>query len=421
MEEIRPFPAIIIADKDDAYSISEFSSLIGEIGLSNIQTFIQKIDNPDKRTYIGKGKVSEIYFYIQDFINNSDYSLDDVVVCCNFQLTGLQKNNLEKLLNVRILDRSFVIFTIFEKNAKTKEAKLQVEIAKLKYLKGQLVDEKASYSQVTSGKGHNKGEGEKKIELNRRVIEEVINFRKNELASIKSSRSNMRSERRNSPITKISIVGYTNVGKSTLMNALINHANKYPNKKVLARNSLFATLETSTRLISSFPYPSFILTDTVGFVSELPTTLVESFRSTLEEVTESDLIIHVVDISNPNYKKQIETTNNILKDIGVNNIPSIYLYNKYDLLYENPSTLLNKNEMYCSLKNDEDVIEILDFISSSIASTWEKKEVLFPYEYDFYTFVSDNYVKRYSQKENGYQCTVYINPKTKYKYNYLFE
>ena len=414
-------PSIFVFGNDDSYEHYEFISLCREAGFDGFKSFAQKIDYPDKRTYIGKGKVLEIAEYCREYCQNEKIELSNFVVAFNFELTGLQKKNLEDVLNCVVVDRAFVIFKIFEKNAKTKEAKLQVEIAKLKYLKNQLVNEKASYAQVTSGKGHNKGEGEKKIELNRRIIEETIKNRKNELEEIKLSRKNMRNQRLNSTYPKISIVGYTNVGKSTLLNALLQASLRRTDKNVLARNSLFATLETSTRFVACYPYPAFLITDTVGFVSNLPIELVESFKSTLEEIKESDLIIHVVDLSSPFKNMQIEATNNVLKDLGCENIPTIYLLNKYDLIFENPSFLPKENEMFCSLKDDEDIDQILKFISLNIAKTWDFLKIMFPYDKDFNSFLLDNYVLSFSQKENGYQCAAYINPKTKYKYNYLFE
>lgn len=405
---------------EELYLINEFKALLHEAGFSSKHMFIQNLKEVDPKTYFGKGKLDEVAGFCHKF-NGSSEDFDKITyIACNFDLTALQKKNIENITGLDVIDRTNVILNIFEKNAKTKEAKLQVEIAKLNYLKNHLINENASYSQVTSGGGaHNKGEGEKKIELNRRAIRRAILLKSRELESIKLSRRNSRNKRKNSPIFKVGIVGYTNVGKSTLVNALLDYCKKDENKSVLSRDSLFATLETSTRSIDSFRYPSFLVTDTVGFCSDLPTCLIDAFRSTLEEIVESDLLIHVVDVSSPFKQLQIDTTNQILKEIGVEDIPLIYFYNKYDLLINPLPTLPKDNELYISLKDGNDIDQILDFIYGTLFKG-PTIEVIFPYEKNFKEFLSDNYVLKYEEKENGYKCSVKMNPKTEYKYNYLF-
>ena len=406
---------------EELYLINEFKSLLGEAGFSSKHMFIQNLKEVDPKTYFGKGKIEEVANFCRSFNASCEPSERISYIACNFDLSALQKKNIEKIIGLDVIDRTNVILNIFEKNAKTKEAILQVEIAKLNYLKNHLINEKASYSQVTSGGGkHNKGEGEKQLELNRRVIRKSIMVKSKELESIKMARRNSRNKRKNSPIFKIGIVGYTNVGKSTLVNSLLEYCKKNENKSVLSRDSLFATLETSTRLIDGFRYPSFLVTDTVGFCSDLPICLIDAFRSTLEEITESDLLIHVVDVSSPFKQLQIDTTNQILKEIGVDNIPLIYFYNKYDLLINPLPTLPKENELYISLKDGNDMEQILDFIYKSLFKE-PAIDVVFPYEGNFKEFLSDNYVLRYEEKENGYKCSVKMNPKTIFKYNYLLK
>lgn len=311
------------------HSQNEFKMLLHEIDLEVVEFFSQNIETIDKGTYIGVGKLQEVAAYYHQY---NEENPDDPIslIACNFELSGLQKKNISRITCAEIIDRTFVILDIFEKNAKTREAKLQVSIARLQYLKNHLIDEHASYSQVTSGSGHNKGKGEKQIELSRRQINNAINQKKKELESIKLSRRNSRTARLNNPIPKICIVGYTNAGKSTLMNRLVSLGKE--DKTVLEKNALFATLETATRGISVFGYPSFFLTDTVGFISNLPVYLIDAFRSTLEEIKEADLLVQVVDISDPFKEEEIETTKSIIKDLEADNIPMINIYNKYDLL-----------------------------------------------------------------------------------------
>lgn len=397
-------------------SLFEFICLLDTAGIIPIASFKQKVEKPATATYFGTGKLMEIAFAIAQ-ARESGEQIDFIV--CNFDLTAVQQKNIEQVCNINVLDRTYIILRIFELNAKTKEARLQVDIAKMEYLKNRLINNQASYSQVTSGSGHNKGEGEKKIELNRRKIADIIAFKTKELEEIKNSRRTMRNSRLASSCPKIAIVGYTNVGKSTLLNRLLDHAKKDTNKAVLAENKLFATLQTSTRLINTYKLPNFLVTDTVGFVSNIPTCLVKSFRSTLEEIKEADLLVHVVDISNENYEYQIKATNSVLEEIGVKDIPTVFILNKYDLLKEGPTSLPKENEFYSSMK-DDNIDDVIRFIVDSFSKNWERKDVVFPYEKDFNSFSSDNYVESCVQKENGYHCTVRLNPKTLFKYSFLF-
>ena len=392
---------------------NEFKMLLHEINLEVVEYFSQNIETIDKATYIGVGKLQEVAAYYQQY--NEENPEDPItLIACNFELSGLQKKNISRITCAEIIDRTFVILDIFEKNAKTREAKLQVSIARLQYLKNHLIDEKASYSQVTSGSGHNKGKGEKQIELSRRQINNAINQRKKELETIKLSRRNSRVSRLNNPIPKICIVGYTNAGKSTLMNRLVSLSKE--DKTVLEKNALFATLETATRGISVFGYPSFFLTDTVGFISHLPIYLIDAFRSTLEEINEADLLVQVVDISDPFKEEEIATTKSIIKDLEADNIPMINIYNKYDLLGGSANFIPKEDELMVSLLNEEDVVEALRFIVSNVTKNWEKRTISLPYSIDFVTFSKENYVISKIEKEDCYVCEVFLNPAFKYKY-----
>ena len=392
---------------------NEFAMLLKEVNYEVLTYFSQNIETIDKATYVGVGKLFEIAHFIKNY--NEEHQEDPIVLlACNFELSGLQKKNISEIMDVEVIDRTFVILDIFEKNAKTKEAKLQVEIARLQYLKNHLINEKASYSQVTSGSGHNKGKGEKQIELSRRQISNAINQKKKELESIKLSRRNMRSARINNPIPKICVVGYTNAGKSTLMNRLLGLSKE--DKTVLEKNALFATLETSTRSISVYGYPTFFLTDTVGFVSHLPIYLVDAFRSTLEEIKEADLLVQVIDISDPFKEEEVATTKDIIKDLGADSIPMINIYNKYDLLAGFADFLPKEDELMVSLLSEEDVIDALKFIVSNVTKNWEKHHLVLPYSVDFASFSKENYVINKIEKEDCYECDVFLNPAFKYKY-----
>ena len=392
---------------------NEFALLLKEINCEVVAYFSQNIETIERSTYVGVGKLLEVSAYYHKY---NEENPDDPIslVACNFELTGLQKKNISSHVGAEIIDRTFVILDIFDKNAKTREAQLQVNIARLQYLKNHLVNEMASYSQVTSGSGHNKGKGEKQIELSRRQINYAITQKKKELESIKLSRRNMRVSRLNNPIPKICIVGYTNAGKSTLMNRLVNLSKE--DKTVLEKNALFATLETATRGISIYGYPSFFLTDTVGFISHLPIYLVDAFRSTLEEIKEADLLVQVVDISDPFKEEEIATTKEIIKDLGADQIPMINIYNKYDLLGGPVNFLPKEDELFVSLLDEDDAIEALKFIVSNVTKNWEHCQIELPYSVDFATFSKENYVISKKEKEDSYICEVLINPAFKYKY-----
>ena len=417
MDDVLSKAIVISVGKNNSIELNhaqnEFALLLKEINYQVVEFFSQNIDSIENSTYVGAGKLAEVAaFYHRYNEENPDSPIE--LVACNFELTGLQKKTISQHVGAEIIDRTFVILDIFEKNAKTREAKLQVSIARLQYLKSHLVDEKASYSQVTSGSGHNKGKGEKQIELSRRQINKAVAQKKKELEEIKLSRRNMRVSRLNNPIPKICIVGYTNAGKSTLLNRLVSMSKD--NKTVLEKNALFATLETATRGISIYGYPSFFLTDTVGFISNLPIYLVDAFRSTLEEIKEADLLVQVVDISDPFKEEEIATTKQIIKDLEADQIPMINIYNKYDLLGGAANFLPKEDEMFVSLLEKEDVEETLKFIVSNVTKNWERHQVELPYSIDIVSFSKENYVVSKKEKEDGYLCDVFLNPAFKYKY-----
>lgn len=374
----------VINKEDITYKHLEMLDLLKTLEISPNYFVKQELSEPYTKTYLGSGKVHEIYELIMT------YNIDLVV--CNFDLTPVQYMALKDKFDVEILDRTGVILQIFSRKAKSKEARLQAEIANLKYLKSRLVDKEANYSQVTSGGGfRNKGSGEKQIDLDRNKYKVLLKRKEVELEKLVVQRKNNRKTRFNLPV--MAIVGYTNAGKSTLLNQLLKKSNTKESKSVIQEDKLFATLETSTRLIDIYEYPYFLLTDTVGFISNLPTMLVEAFKSTLEEISDADLLIHVVDVSNPNYLEQINVTKSILKELNCENIPTVYLYNKIDKCKSVPF-IPKRNELLVSLKDFEDLKQILDLIFNEIKEKWEYLELEVPFSKNVYM------IKKYGFVEN---------------------
>lgn len=394
----------------------EIVNLLASLDMEAVRIYSQNIDEPYKTTYIGSGKVDEIKTYLR--------ALDNVeAIVFNCDLTPLQFRTLKDEFHKEILDRTGIILQIFALRAKTREAKLQVEIATLQYLKARLVEHEANFSQVTSGGGaHNKGSGEKQIDLDRYKYRVLLAQKNKELEQLVNQRAHNRNRRNSTELPVIAIVGYTNAGKSTLLNTFIE-ANKTSNeKKVLQEDRLFATLETSTRYIDLTDYPAFLLTDTVGFIDNLPTTLIKAFRSTLEEIRDADLLIQVVDVSDSEYQKQIETTNNTLKEIGVSeDIPMIYLYNKVDKLESMPF-IPNEDSMFTSLKSTDDILDITKLIFKHIAKDWNETHIFLPYSENLYALRKMALILDIKENDEGYLIKCLADKKTQSIYqDYLIK
>lgn len=347
-------------------------ALDGEVVLS----VSQNRDVIDKSLYIGKGKALEIKDYCE--------KLEATVVVFNNELTGSQVKNLEEVIGCKVIDRTNLILDIFNERARSKEAKLQVKLAKLKYTLPRLSALRSGFSRQAGGIGA-KGVGEQQIELDRRTIKRDIVSISNQLKEIEKNRNEIRKKRINSKEPLISLVGYTNAGKSTLINKLISY-DKDENEKVkevFVKDMLFATLDTYVREGKLLNGSKAMYVDTVGFVSDIPHNLVESFKSTLEEIRYSDLILHVVDISNVNVDEQIKVTNDMLKNLDCDSKNIIYVFNKVDKLEdENVKYLYSniENKVYISAKRDEDIVLLLEKIESVLFSFAKTVKLLVPYD-----------------------------------------
>ncbi|MBP1989862.1 GTPase HflX [Paenibacillus eucommiae] len=357
---------------DFAYSMEELNNLAAACQIEVVGELSQKAARVVASHYIGTGKIQELSALIEQ--------QEASVVICNDELSPSQLRNLEASLECKVIDRTILILDIFAERAKTREAQLQVEVAQLQYMLPRLVGLRESLGRQGGGAGFkNRGSGETKLELDRRKIEERITALQTELEKLVARRQTQRKQRYKNEVPVVCLVGYTNSGKSSLMNAMIETHNPRAHKQVLAQDMLFATLETSVRSINLSDRKSFLLTDTVGFVSQLPHHLVKAFRSTLEEVAEADLLIHVVDISNSEYEQQIAVTNQTLKELGAEQIRTIFTYNKADLIdHEYP--LIEEDIIYLSAKQQIGIHELTQLIRERIFQSYMQCEIVIPYD-----------------------------------------
>lgn len=292
-------------------NLNELAFLAETAGAVTIKTFIQKLQQPDSKTFIGKGKLEEVAAYLKRHPAH--------IIIFDDELSGSQITNIEKATDVKTIDRSDLILDIFARRAKTARAKAQVELAQYQYILPRLRGMWKHLERLGGGIG-TRGPGETEIETDRRIVRDKISLLRKRLQEIDKQSFTQRKER--GEFIRVSLVGYTNVGKSTIMN-LVSKSD------VFAENKLFATLDTTTRKVV-FETTPFLLSDTVGFIRKLPHHLIESFKSTLDEVREADLLLHVVDISHPKYEEQMNTVNKTLQEIGAIDKPVISVFNKID-------------------------------------------------------------------------------------------
>ncbi|HKL79103.1 MAG TPA: GTPase HflX [Mobilitalea sp.] len=348
-EERLILVGVALSDNDDtAQSLEELEELCNTAGAVVVGKIIQNRESIHPGTYIGKGKMDEV--------RELAIQMEATGVICDDELSSIQLKNLQDVLQTKVLDRTVLILDIFAKRAATKEGKIQVELAQLKYRSTRLVGLRNSLSRLGGGIG-TRGPGEKKLEMDRRLIKDRINQLRQELEEVKKGRETARSLRGRSKIPVVAIVGYTNAGKSTLLNLLTNAG-------VLEEDKLFATLDPTTRNYTMDSGQQVLFTDTVGFIRKLPHHLVDSFRSTLEEAKYSDIILHVVDSSNPDAYKQMYIVYDTLAKLGVQDKVIITAFNKQDMV--NAEQIMKDfkadHTVRISAKTGQDVDKLLDLV-----------------------------------------------------------
>lgn len=353
-------------------SLDELKELAETAGAEVVYRVIQNRVKVDKAYYVGSGKASEIANLRQSIMADS--------VIFDDELTGAQVRNLEELIGCKVIDRTTLILDIFAQRAKSRDGKIQVELAQLKYRLPRLIGLGGRLSRTGGGIG-TKGPGEKKLEIDKRHIRNRIIDLERELDEMKKVRNIQREKRKANEVPVVSLVGYTNAGKSTLRNKLCEMAGM-DKEKVFEANMLFATLDTTTRLVSLPSGKDALMSDTVGFIRKLPHDLVEAFKSTLEEIVYSDLLIHLVDASNKNAGVQIETVNKVLKEIGAEHKKVILVFNKIDAADEDDISLLrSKHSDYIEISARENINldKLLEIIEKEVYKDMVDAELLIPY------------------------------------------
>lgn len=369
-EEYTAILAGIQLREDISYSMEELAGLAEADGITVAGQMIQSLERPNTATLIGKGKVEEL----AELCRNMEADM----VIFNDELSGVQLRNLEEALEVRVIDRTILILDIFADRAVSREGKLQVELAQLQYRMPRLTGFGRSLSRLGGGIG-TRGPGEKKLETDRRHIAGRIDDIKAELARIGKTRQVQRSGREKSQIPVVALMGYTNSGKSAIMNRLLQLSER-EDKTVSSQNMLFATLDTQHRKITLEQGSEFILIDTVGFVSRLPHSLVEAFKSTLEEVRYADLLIHVVDSSYENRDFYMEVTNKVIEQIGAGDKDQIVAYNKMDIAKSVPLDVSGHEAVYLSAKTGENINVLVEKIREKIFGGRVEMTLLIPYQ-----------------------------------------
>lgn len=373
---------VILKLQDDTQAfeyLDELEFLARTYSLETVRVFTQRLEKPDKATFIGKGKLDEVASYVKE--HNVD------VVIFDDELSPSQQRNLEKVLGKKILDRTTLILEIFEQRAHTAHAKTQVQLAQYQYMLPRLTGMWTHLERQRGGTGTRGGAGEKEIETDRRIVRDKISLLKERLREIDKQMATQRKNR--GELIRVALVGYTNVGKSTIMNLMSK-------SEVLAENKLFATLDTTVRKVT-IDNIFFLLSDTVGFIRKLPTQLVESFKSTLDEVREADLLVHVVDISHKNFEDHYNVVNQTLHDIGAGDKPVLLVFNKIDAFKYTPK---DEDDLTPSTRENLSLDEIKrtwmkNMNNNCIFISAGKKQNMDELKSALYKLVKEMHIKRY--------------------------
>lgn len=398
-------------------SMQELYGLAEAENLEVVADVTQNLSYEDSAYFMGSGKVQELKGLV--------YTEKADLVVFNNALSPKQLANLAHDLEVEVIDRTNLILNIFADRARTKEAKMQVDYAKLKYMLPRLVGLRQNLSRQggTGGSMSNKGAGEQQIELDRRHIEKQMAELRRNLREVEQSRSTQRKKRQQSGMPLVALVGYTNAGKSTLMNEMIRRYCPDEEKEVMVKDMLFATLDTTVRKITPGEHRDFLLSDTVGFINELPHDLVNAFHSTLEEAVYADLILEVIDYSDPNYQMHMDVTAKTLKDLGAGSVPVLYVMNKADQVIDSGLPVLRgDSKIYLSAKSGEGIPELVKMIEDQLFSGFITMDLCIPYtegqiEHDLRERAR---VRSTSYEDDGIHMTADLNQEMLKRYrNYL--
>jgi GTP-binding protein HflX len=374
-------------------SLEELERLVETAGGRVVERRLQKRERRDPALYIGKGKAAEI--------RAAARALEVRTIVFDEELKPSQQRNLEEIFEAKVVDRTRLILDIFAQRARSREGILQVELAQLHYRLPRLTGYGTMLDSQTGGIG-TRGPGERKLEVDRRKIRDRMAHLKIQIEKISGERALQRSVRRSIPVPQISLVGYTNTGKSTLLNALLRHtsgASRTAGREVYADDKLFATLDPTTRRIHLPSGRTVLATDTVGFIRKLPTELVAAFRATLEETASADLLVHVIDASDPNWRAQEKTVVDVLKDLAMDQLPRLAAYNKIDcLLPSQRHPFQSRDGALISAQTGEHLGEFLEAVEQHLARQWIEKEVFIPFQEGRRLSLVHEYLEILSQK-----------------------
>lgn len=389
--------------------LEELKSLAEACDMEVVGVETQNLDQINTGVYVGKGKADEI--------KAISHMLEADVIIFDDTLSPMQLRNLKDIIERPVIDRTHLILQIFSSRARTREAQIQVETARLQYELPRLTGMGEVLSRQGGGSGglSNKGAGEKKLELDKRKIRHRISELKKELKEVEQNRQTQRKKRMQQGIPLVALVGYTNAGKSTLMNALLDQYGQDEEKKVLAQNMLFATLDTTVRKIHLPDNKEFLLSDTVGFINKLPHNLVQAFHSTLEEVKYADLLLEVVDYSDEHYKEHMAVTKDTLKQLGAEDIPCIHIFNKCDLRSEEKELLPKKGTkaIYMAAGAGIGISELTEMIGKEVFKDYVSCEMLIPY-------TEGNLISYFNENATVYE-TEYLTEGTKISVSCLYK